>query len=92
MSDPISKTVRICNRLGLHARASAKFCKLATAYDADITVTKDGYQVRGDSVLDLLMLTAHQGVDIEIVATGPQAADAVDALVRLVEHRFGEAD
>ena len=90
MSDEARATVRIANRLGLHARASAKFCKLASAYDADVKVSKDGYTVRGDSVLDLLMLIAHEGSEIEIVATGDQANDAVDALTRLVEHRFGE--
>jgi len=86
----VTKSVRIKNRLGLHGRASVKFCNLANSWDAEVKVSKDGYSVRGDSVLDLLMLIAHQGSEIEITATGPQAYEAVDALARLVEDRFGE--
>ncbi|MEM9013907.1 MAG: HPr family phosphocarrier protein [Pseudomonadota bacterium] len=92
MSDQASTSVKISNRLGLHARASAKFCKTASAFDAEVSVSKDGFTVRGDSVLDLLMLVAHKGSDIKIVADGPQAAEAVETLRRLVEDRFGEPD
>lgn len=91
-AETVTANVRISNRLGLHARASAKFCKLADSWDASVKVTKDGYTVRGDSVLDLLMLVAHQGSEIEIKATGPQAKEAVHALTRLVEENFGEED
>ena len=92
MANEARATVLIDNRLGLHARASGKFCKLATAYDAEVTVIKDDYSVRGDSVLDLLMLIAHKGSEIEIVARGPQAEEAVASLAMLVRERFGEPD
>jgi len=84
--------VEIINRRGLHARASAKFSTLANSWEADVTVSKDDYVVRGDSTLDLLMLIAHQGSTIEITASGEQAAEAVDSLVRLVKDRFGERE
>jgi len=90
VSETARAKVTIANELGLHARASAAFRAVAASWQADVKVTKDGYSVRGDSVLDLLMLIAHQGQEIEIEATGPQAAEAVDSLVKLVEDKFGE--
>jgi phosphocarrier protein len=82
--------VEIINERGLHARASAKFVKLAGAFDAEIRVTKDEETVDASSIMGLMMLAAGLGSTIEIAAEGPQAQDAVDALVRLVSHRFDE--
>lgn len=83
-------TADICNARGLHARASAKFVKLASTYQAEITVTRDGVTVNALSIMGLLMLGAGNGCGIEIVATGPDAKTAVTALSELVARRFDE--
>jgi phosphocarrier protein HPr len=88
--DRVSRTVEICNQRGLHARASAKFVKLAGRFDAKVTVTRDDQTVAGTSIMGLLVLGAAPGCEIEIVATGPQAEEALAALSDLVETRFGE--
>lgn len=80
----------ICNTRGLHARASAKFVKLASGFDAEIHVTRDGVTVNALSIMGLLMLGAGNGCGVEITAEGPQADDAVAALLDLVERRFDE--
>ena len=86
----ISREVRISNRRGLHARASAKFVTLASGLPADITVSKDGNHVTGTSIMGLMMLGAAMGDHIVIKAAGPQAEDALGKLVTLVEEKFGE--
>ncbi|TPE59109.1 HPr family phosphocarrier protein [Sandaracinobacter neustonicus] len=83
-------TVAITNRRGLHARASAKFVTLASQYDATITVSKDGSDVLGTSIMGLMMLAAAMGESIEIRAEGAQANAALAALVDLVQSKFGE--
>jgi phosphocarrier protein HPr len=83
-------TVTIRNRKGLHARASAKFVKCAEQFDAEITVTREGQSVGGTSIMGLMMLAASPGCQIQIVAEGPQAAAAVQALTELVADGFGE--
>ena len=94
MSDtaaPARASVEICNNKGLHARASAKFVKLASSYDnAHIFVIKDDNRVDALSIMGLLMLAASKGSTIEIEAEGEQAQEAVEALVALVNDRFGE--
>ena len=82
--------VTIRNRKGLHARASAKFVKLAETYDATITVTRDGHEVGGTSIMGLMMFAASLGTVITIEAEGPEAPEAIEALVALVESGFGE--
>jgi phosphocarrier protein len=74
----------------LHARASAKFVTLASRYDAIVTVSKDGSDVLGTSIMGLMMLAAGMGERIEVRAEGPQAGEALAALVELVEGKFGE--
>jgi len=83
-------TADICNTRGLHARASAKFVKLASGFDAEVRVTRDGVTVNALSIMGLLMLGAGNGCGIEIAAEGAQAEAAVAALVELVERRFDE--
>jgi phosphocarrier protein len=83
-------TLLICNRRGLHARASAKFVTLASQYDATVTVSKDGSDVLGTSIMGLMMLAAAMGDQIEVKAEGAQADTALAALVQLVETKFGE--
>ena len=86
----LSKVVEIVNERGLHARASAKFVKLAAAFDAEVTVTRDGTTVDARSIMGLMMLAAGLGSTIEIAAEGPDAQPALDALVELVQGRFDE--
>ena len=83
-------TANICNSRGLHARASAKFVKLASSFDAEVHVTRDGVTVNALSIMGLLMLGAGNGCGIEIVAEGPEAEAAVAALAELVDRRFDE--
>jgi len=85
-----SLTVRITNKRGLHARASAKFVTLASGLPATITVRKDGQSVVGTSIMGLMMLGAAMGDDIVISASGDGAESALAAVVELVENRFGE--
>jgi phosphocarrier protein len=82
--------VIIRNIKGLHARASAKFVKCAESYDARITVTREGQEVGGTSIMGLMMLAAGPGSTLHIVAEGPQGPEALQALVALVEAGFGE--
>ena len=82
--------VVIVNRKGLHARASAKFVKCAEAFDAEITVTRDGQSVGGTSIMGLMMLAAGPGVELHLVAEGPEGPEALEALVALIEDGFGE--
>jgi phosphocarrier protein len=89
---PVSATVRIVNRRGLHARASARFCAVAGAFDATVTVTKDQITVGGKSIMGLLMLGAGNGSTIKISAEGPQAQEALDTLQKLIADKFGEGE
>ncbi|MBW4330905.1 HPr family phosphocarrier protein [Stakelama sp. CBK3Z-3] len=86
----VSRTVAMANKRGLHARASAKFVTLASGQPVEIEVEKDGSCVTGTSIMGLMMLGAAKGDSITISAEGDGAQDAVDALVALVEDRFGE--
>jgi phosphocarrier protein len=85
-----SRVVEICNERGLHARASAKFVKMASAFDAEVTVSKDGHTVDARSIMGLMMLAAGIGSSIDIEAEGPDAEAAIEALAALVECRFEE--
>jgi phosphocarrier protein len=85
-----SREVRIGNKRGLHARASAKFVNLASQIDAQIEVEKDGNRVCGTSIMGLMMLGAAMGDTIVIHCDGLHAEEALDKLVSLVEERFGE--
>jgi phosphocarrier protein len=84
------RTVEICNERGLHARASAKFVKMASTFDAEVRVGRDGSMVDARSIMGLMMLAAGIGSSIDIEAEGPDAERAVEALSALVECRFEE--
>ena len=86
----IRRVVVIRNQRGLHARAAAQFVKLASRFDADITVERDGTAVSGLSIMGLMMLAAGPGCEIELAAQGPQAVEALDALAQLVSRKFEE--
>ncbi|AVA19727.1 HPr family phosphocarrier protein [Rhizobium sp. LEGMi198b] len=86
----LSRELLIINKRGLHARASAKFVQTVEAYDATITVSRDGTTVGGNSIMGLMMLAASPGCSVLVTASGTQAAEALDALDRLVADKFGE--
>ena len=86
----VRRTVTIVNRRGLHARAAARFVKLAAQYRADISVAKNGTEVSGLSIMGLMMLAAGPGTEIEIRASGAQAIEAIAALGALVAGKFDE--
>ena len=84
------RAATIVNKKGLHARAAAQFAKAAAAFDAEIRVHSGGTTVSGLSIMGLMMLAAGPGTKIEITASGPEAKEAVAALVALVAAKFGE--
>lgn len=86
----VRRTVRITNRRGLHARASAKFVTLASSQPVEVHVGKDGSEVTGTSIMGLMMLGAAMGDEITIRAHGNGADEAVTTLCDLVEAKFGE--
>jgi phosphocarrier protein HPr len=86
----VRRNVVICNRRGLHARAAARFVKLAFEFDAEVMVAKNGSSVSGRSIMGLMMLAAGPGTELLLSATGVDAARAVDALATLVNDGFDE--
>ena len=90
MSDVVEKKMLIQNELGLHARAATKLVQLATKYPCEITVTKDGHEVNGKSIMGVLMLVASKGTIVSIRAKGERAAEAVAAIAALIDDKFGE--
>ena len=86
------RTVEVVNKRGLHARASAKFVKLAADFEAEVTVTRDGQSVDARSIMGLMMLGAGIGSTLELSADGDQADEALDALCDLVANRFEEEE
>jgi phosphocarrier protein len=89
-SEDTTKVLKIINKRGLHARASAKFVKCVEAFDADVRVSKDGHVVGGTSIMGLMMLAASPGCSIHVSASGPQREEAIAAIRQLVENRFDE--
>jgi phosphocarrier protein HPr len=86
----LTRELPIINRKGLHARASAKFVDTADRFDAVITVTRAGETAGGTSIMALLTLGAAQGTSVTVTSDGPQAEEAMDAIVTLLANRFGE--
>ncbi len=92
--------VTICNKKGLHARAAAKLVKMAVTYDANLQVVRlprpheggEPVAAGATSILSLLMLAAEMGVDVELRGSGPQAAEAIEALRALISRRFDEEE
>jgi phosphocarrier protein HPr len=84
----ITRQVTVSNRLGLHARAAARFVHRASQFSSRILVTRGDQTVDGKSILGLLLLAAARGVTLDISTDGPDAQDAMDALVLLIEQGF----
>jgi phosphocarrier protein len=86
----LQRTAMITNRRGLHARAAAKFVKLAGQYEAQVTVRKKGMEVSGLSIMGLMMLAAGPGCSIDLEAVGPDAEQVIGALGDLIDRKFDE--
>ena len=89
---PIVRVLEICNKKGLHARASAKFVQTVEKFDADVKVKRGNEVVGGTSIMGLMMLAAGPGTMITVEASGKQAAEVLDALAALVSGRFTEEE
>ena len=90
MPDETTRSHRVLNEKGLHARASAKFVEVVEGFDASAMVRREDMEASGDSIMGLLMLAASKGTTIEIETTGPEADALADALESLIASRFGE--
>lgn len=90
LGDSFTRQVRITNLRGLHARAAAKFVKMAESFDAEIVVSKRDTEVPGSSILGLMMLAAGPGCDLQLRAKGPEAEAALDAIAKLIADKFDE--
>ncbi len=88
----IQTNITISNKLGLHARASAKLTKLAGSFKCDIHLSRNGRRVNAKSIMGVMMLAAGMGTQVEIEVEGTDAQEAMDALRRLIEARFGEGE
>jgi phosphocarrier protein HPr len=86
----MSRAVTVPNELGMHARAAARFVRLASMFTAQIRVNRDGRVIDGKSIMGLLLLAAARGATITITAEGPDELAALDALCGLVERGFDE--
>ncbi|WP_375648783.1 HPr family phosphocarrier protein [Bartonella sp. OT172YNZD] len=86
----ISRHFNICNKRGLHARASAKFVQTVDNFNVTVEVEKDGKIVGGSSIMGLMMLAASSGCNLTIRVSGPEAIDALNALEKLINNNFGE--
>ena len=82
----------IINKLGLHARAAAKFVKLASSFDSDVRLARGDHVVNGKSIMGVMMLAAAKGTELDVTAKGRDAAEAVTKLEQLVLERFGEPE
>ncbi len=88
----ITRPILIVNRLGLHARAAAKFVTCANGYASEIHLERNGQRVNGKSIMGVMMLAAGKGSQLILSAAGEDEADAIDALESLVGQRFGEGE
>ncbi len=88
----IKTNISISNKLGLHARASAKLTKLAGSFQSDVFMTRNARRVNAKSIMGVMMLAAGVGSEVEIETTGPDEQAAMDALVALINDKFGEGE
>jgi len=90
VADVVEKAMKIQNELGLHARAATKLVQLASKFPCELTLTKDGHEVNGKSIMGVLMLVASKGTTVLVRAKGEKAAEAIDAIGKLIDDKFGE--
>lgn len=86
----VERTVQILNKNGLHARPAAEIVKLAAKYRSEITISRDGTEVNGKSIMGVMMLAAECGASILLRADGDDAEQAIDAIAALIANKFGE--
>ena len=89
-NNTVNMRLKILNEKGLHARAAAKFVEVVDTFDVRLVVKKDNLEASGDSIMGLLMLAASRGTEIELVASGLEAAETLSALSDLIKNLFGE--
>ena len=87
-----NKKMVISNKLGLHARAAAKFVRIAAGYQSEVMINLGNQEVSGKSIMGIMMLAAGKGTEINLVTVGPDEEEALIALENLVLNRFGEAE
>ena len=88
----LQKTTTIINKLGLHARAAAKFVTQASLFESDINLQRNNQNVNGKSIMGVMMLAAAKGSEIELIIDGIDENQAMQSLLELIENRFGEAE
>ncbi len=88
----LKQEIEIINKLGLHARASAKLTQTASQFTADIFITKAGKRVNAKSIMGVMMLAAGKGTKVELEAIGEDETGAMAAVVELINHKFGEGE
>jgi len=88
----LEREVEIINKLGLHARASAKLTQTAARFESEVWLSRSGRRVNGKSIMGVMMLAAARGTTLKIDVEGPDEAEALEALVELIEDRFGEGE
>ena len=88
----IHRDVTITNKLGLHARASAKLTKLAASFASEVWMSRGGRRINAKSIMGVMMLAAGMGSEVEIETEGPQEREAMDALLALIGDKFGEGE
>jgi phosphocarrier protein len=88
----LSKKITIINKLGLHARAAAKLVQTASTYDSEVTVKHNGKEVSGKSIMGIMMLAASKGNTIDIIVSGKDEKEAMDAVINLISDKFGEKE
>ena len=86
----INETVPIINKLGLHARAAAKLVSTATRFESSIKIARNGKEVDGKSIMAMMMLAAGKGTEIRIKTNGDDEKEAIEAIIELINNRFGE--
>jgi phosphocarrier protein len=86
------RQIIIVNRLGLHARAAAKFVTLASSFSSEVDISKDGQTVNGKSIMGVMMLAASRGSNLVITTRGEDEQEAADQLEKLVREKFGEVE
>lgn len=89
-ADELCEMVVLVNKKGLHARAAAKFVRVASAFDAEVHVAREEMRVAGNSIMGLMMLAASCGASLKLCIAGAQAAEALDALAELIRRGFDE--
>ena len=88
----INREIKIINKLGLHARAAAKFVTMASQYSSNVQLELKGQQINGKSIMGVMMLAASQGTELTLTTEGEDESSAMEALDELIKNRFGEEE